>query len=86
MYVKIHSDEQHAMSSQEMQSSLMLTAEFFENVLYYVNCTNFVTRNIDTGIRNNISFLSPVLELHSGIALSRKSFGILYIYIYSLFA
>jgi hypothetical protein len=25
----------------------------FENVLYYVNCTNFVTRIINTGIRNS---------------------------------
>jgi hypothetical protein len=31
-------DEQHAMSSHELQSALMLTGEFSN-----VNCTNFVT-------------------------------------------
>jgi hypothetical protein len=33
MYVKMHSDEQHAMSSHELQSALMLTVEFSE--IYY---------------------------------------------------
>jgi hypothetical protein len=32
----------------------------FENVflLYYVNCTNFVTRRINTGIRNSMLYIS----------------------------
>jgi hypothetical protein len=36
-------DEQHAMFSHELQRALMSKAEFFENVLYPVNCTNFYT-------------------------------------------
>jgi hypothetical protein len=32
----------------------------------------------------NISFLSTILELYSGLALSRKSFGIGHMYIYSM--
>jgi hypothetical protein len=56
----------------------------FGNVLYYVNCTNFVTWTINTGIRNstyNISFLSTILELYSEIVLSWKPFGIEHMYI-----
>jgi hypothetical protein len=50
-------DEPHAMSSLELQSALMLTAEFSQNVLYKVNCTNFVTWTINIGIRNSTKFL-----------------------------
>jgi hypothetical protein len=32
--VNMHSNEQHAMSSHELQSALMLTVEFFDKVLY----------------------------------------------------
>jgi hypothetical protein len=47
----------------------------FENVLYYVNCTNFITSAINTGKTvHNISLLSTILELYSEIALSRKPF------------
>jgi hypothetical protein len=38
-YCTVHcTDEQHAMSSHELQSALMLTGEFSN-----VNCTNFAT-------------------------------------------
>jgi hypothetical protein len=30
MYVEVHSDEQHAMSSHDLLSALMLTLEFFK--------------------------------------------------------
>jgi hypothetical protein len=36
-------DDQHARSSHELQSALMLTVEFSKNVSDSVNCTNFVT-------------------------------------------
>jgi hypothetical protein len=57
----------------------------FETVLYQLNCTNFVTWTINTGIRKvlNISLLSTIFELYSEIAQSRKPLGIGYMYIYT---
>jgi hypothetical protein len=52
--VKMHSDEQHAMSSHELQSALMVTVELSKMQL---NCTNFVTWTINTGIRNSTQYL-----------------------------
>jgi hypothetical protein len=54
----------------------------FEFVLYYVNCTNFVTWTISTSIRNSTYFLFLInnLELYSEIVLSRKPFGIGHMY------
>jgi hypothetical protein len=41
------------LSSHELQSTLKLTGSIFENVLYWVNCTHFVTWTINTSIRNS---------------------------------
>jgi hypothetical protein len=43
-HYNIHcTDEQHAMSSHELQKCNGVYGRIFENVLYQVNCTNFVT-------------------------------------------
>jgi hypothetical protein len=51
---ELHSGEQHAMSSAELQSALMLAVEFSKMYYTRYNCTNFVTWTINTGIRNSI--------------------------------
>jgi hypothetical protein len=39
---KMYSDEQQAMSSHDLQSAINVDGGIFENVLHYINCTNFV--------------------------------------------
>jgi hypothetical protein len=78
-------DEQHAMSSHELQSAVMLTVAFSK--VYY---TRETVPSLSLGQQIplletvcNISFLSTVLELYSEITLSRKPFGIGCMYIYT---
>jgi hypothetical protein len=83
----MYSDEQHAMSSYELQSALMLTVEFSK--IYYTTST-VRTLSLEQYIPVletvcNISFLTTILELYSERALSREQFGIRRMYVHNFF-
>jgi hypothetical protein len=75
-------DEQHAMSSHELKSALMLTVEFLK--MYYTRQTvpTFLLEQyiLVLKIVRNIFFLLIILKLYSKRALSRKWFGIGHMY------
>jgi hypothetical protein len=72
--VRQDADEQHAMSSHELRSAMMLTVEFSKMCILlgklYQLCHLNKMPVLETV--HNISFLSTTLELCSEIAQSRK--------------
>jgi hypothetical protein len=69
-YFTVHcTDEQHAMSSHELESALILTEEFSK--MYYTRYTVPTFEQEIPVLESvcNISFLSTILEVYSEIAL-----------------